>query len=223
VSDGLVDVEIRPAGDRAFLLVLGAGRRNPRALDQVVDRLRAMTVRGMQDFLPAAETVLVTLEAEADPAAVEEGLRRLLAQLAPEHDRAEGRVTDAADVTIPVRYDGVDLAEVATLLGTSPEEVVARHTGRVWRCRFLGFTAGFGYLESEPDDLVVPRRQQSRTAIPAGSVALADGYSAVYPRRGPGGWQLIGTTSAPMWDLDRDPPALLSPGSTVRFVQDESS
>ena len=208
MTDGL---EVRPAGDRALLLLPANG------VDAVVDRLRGTDVVGLEDVLPAAETVLVTLDGATDPGTVEKRLRRVLedASSAP---AAPAR--DAEPVTITVRYDGEDLDDVATLLGTTADEVVARHTGRVWRCRFVGFTAGFGYLESEGDDLTVPRRDTSRTAVPSGAVALADGYSAVYPRRSPGGWQLIGTTDAPMWDLARERPALLVPGSLVRFVRD---
>lgn len=206
-------LEVRPAGDRALLLVPTGGRGG---VDGVVDRLRGAAVAGLQDVLPAAETVLVTLDGSADPASVEQRLRRLLED-APFTSPPDPTPTEP--VTIPVRYDGADLDDVAALLGTSTEEVVARHTDRVWRCRFIGFTAGFGYLESEDDNLTVPRREVARTAVPAGAVALADGYSAVYPRRSPGGWQLIGTTDAPMWDLDRDRPALLAPGTLVRFVR----
>lgn len=202
---------ILPAGDRALLLAPG----EPDDLDGWVDLLRGADVPGMQDFLPAAQTLLVTLEAGAETGAVERALRELLA--APSATRA---ATDAAEdeVDIPVRYDGADLADVAHLLGIGVEEVIARHTGQVWRCRFIGFTAGFGYLTAPEAGLTVPRRQQSRTAVPPGAVGLADAYSAVYPRRAPGGWQLIGSTDAAMWDLGRPRPALLAAGTRVRFV-----
>ena len=210
-TSGAPELQILRAGDRALLLAPGAHDH----LDGLVDLLRGANLAGMQDFLPAAETVLVTLEAGAEAATVERDLRQLLMGSSTTRSGPE----DTADeVIIPVRYDGADLDDVARLLDISAEEVIARHTGRVWRCRFIGFTAGFGYLESPGSGLSVPRRQQSRTAVPPGSVALADGYSAVYPRRAPGGWQLIGSTEVPMWDLDRPRPALLSPGTRVRFV-----
>jgi biotin-dependent carboxylase-like uncharacterized protein len=82
---------------------------------------------------------------------------------------------------------------------------------------FAGFAPGFGYMVGENQQLEVPRRSSPRTAVPAGSVALAGNYSAVYPRRSPGGWQLIGRTNARMWDLDRDQPALAAPGHRVQF------
>lgn len=212
MSGGTAELQIMRAGDRALLVA----PHDPDSLDGAVDRLRAgPPIEGVQDLLPAAATVLVTLHAGADPVSVENGLRRLLDGAAA---AGSGGRQDVDELTIPVRYDGTDLSEVAGLLGVSVDEVIARHTGTVWRCRFIGFTAGFGYLHAAGAGLTVPRRSQSRTAVPPGSVALADGYSAVYPRRAPGGWQLIGSTDAPMWSLDRPRPALLAPGTRVRFV-----
>ena len=95
--------------------------------------------------------------------------------------------------------------------------MIAAHTGQIWTVAFAGFAPGFGYMVGENQVLEVPRRSSPRTAVPAGSVALAGNYSAVYPRRSPGGWQLIGRTGAAMWDLDREQPALAAPGHQVQF------
>ncbi|GAB3211788.1 5-oxoprolinase subunit B family protein [Nocardia tengchongensis] len=224
--------EVRAAGDRALLVI-------PRLPATVAGLISALHPRppGVVDVLPAAETVLVTLDS---PRSLESVRKRLLALLTrleaaarvgagaghlPDRPPADsgatgsaGENSEPAPVLIPVRYDGEDLPEVARLLGLSEAEVVAQHTGTVWRCAFVGFAPGFGYLESPDARLTVPRRTQARTAIPAGAVALAGGYSAVYPRRSPGGWQVIGTTDASMWDVDRDPPALVRAGTPVRFV-----
>jgi KipI family sensor histidine kinase inhibitor len=124
----------------------------------------------------------------------------------------------AAVVEIQVRYEGPDLAEVAAITGLTTAEVIAAHTGQPWRCAFAGFAPGFCYLTGGDPRLDVPRRHESRTSVPAGSVALAGGFSAVYPRESPGGWQLIGSTDAVLWDVDRQPPALLQSGGWVRFV-----
>jgi KipI family sensor histidine kinase inhibitor len=97
--------------------------------------------------------------------------------------------------------------------------VVEAHTEQVWTVGFVGFAPGFGYLVGEDARLKVPRRDAPRSAVPVGAVGLADEYSGVYPRRSPGGWQLIGRTEVAMWDVARDPPALLRPGGTVRFVE----
>ncbi|MEC3914180.1 5-oxoprolinase subunit B family protein [Nocardia sp. CDC160] len=226
--------EVRTAGDRALLVI-------PPVHAMVADLVSALRKRpsGVVDVLPAAETVLVTLTSPAVADRVREQLRALLARL---DARARVAVGDRArpgrpdrdpfgsvdeedspeePLLIPVRYDGADLAEVARLLGLTVAEVIAQHTDTVWRCAFVGFAPGFGYLESPDGRLSVPRRTQSRTAIPAGAVALAGGYSAVYPRSSPGGWQLIGTTELPMWAVDRDPPALVRAGTRVRFVPAE--
>ena len=203
-------LRILPAGDCALLLEPSPGS----GLDRLIATLAEERPPGVVDVLPGAETVLVTLTDDADASTVSRMLLRAF-------ENRSGRQARPADhgsvVTIPVRYDGADLDDVARLLDVDTTEVVARHTGVVWQCRFIGFTAGFGYLTAADAGLTVPRREQSRTAVPAGAVALAGGYSAVYPRRAPGGWQLIGTTTATMWDLDRPTPSLLAPGTRVRF------
>lgn len=115
-------------------------------------------------------------------------------------------------VELAVQYDGPDLAELARLCRLSAD-VVAAHTGRPWRVGFAGFAPGFAYLVDGD-----PRCTEPRTAVPAGSVGLAGAVSGIYPRSSPGGWQLIGRTDAALFDVDRDPPALLRPGAWVRFV-----
>jgi KipI family sensor histidine kinase inhibitor len=127
--------------------------------------------------------------------------------------------TDGVEVEIGVHYDGDDLTEVAQLVGLTTAEVIAAHTGQSWTVAFCGFAPGFGYLHGENARLRVPRRDRPRISVPAGAVGLADEWSGIYPRPGPGGWQLIGRTTQILWDLDRTPPALLQPGTRVRFVE----
>lgn len=172
--------------------------------------LRAADLPGVVDLVPAARTVLIRLDpAVTSPAVVEKATAGL---------RLDGpRRADRGTVEIPVRYDGPDLAEVAAHTGLSPEEVVALHTGARWTVAFAGFVPGFGYLTGGDPRLDVPRRNSPRTRIPAGSVGLAGRFSGVYPSDSPGGWQLIGSTTARMWDLDRPEPALLVPGVEVIF------
>nr|WP_324192767.1 allophanate hydrolase subunit 1 [Nocardia transvalensis] len=207
-------VRILPAGDRALLVE----PPDHDTLAGLVDHLREHSIEGVCDFLPAARTVLVTLRPGAPEVKVADRLREAITAAA---SRDTGSGSDGGPLVIPVRYDGEDLAETAALLGISENELIARHTGHLWRCAFIGFAPGFGYLEAPDARLEVPRRDRSRTSVPAGSVALAGGYSAVYPRTSPGGWRIIGTTDVPLWDLDRPEPALLSPGSRVRFVRAE--
>lgn len=174
-------------------------------------------VPGIVERIPGARTVLVRF----DPLRV--SASDLAAALAATPiDTAH--LPGTGEVTVPVRYDGEDLEEAASLLGVTAEELVNRHLAAHWRVAFSGFAPGFGYVVSSDPLFDVPRRASPRTRVPAGSVALAGEFTGVYPRESPGGWQLIGRTDAAMWDIDRDPPALLSPGTAVRFerVRDEA-
>jgi KipI family sensor histidine kinase inhibitor len=198
-------------GDRALLVELGSTDR----VTAWTAALSSATLPGVLDLVPAAETLLVVTDRTCD---VPQLRQRLLCLDEPPPlgtSREGGEV-----VEVPVRYDGPDLSDVAELTGLSVREVVAAHTGSPWRVAFGGFAPGFAYLVGGDERLRVPRRASSRTTVPAGSVGLAGEFSGVYPRASPGGWQLIGTTDLPMWDLERDPPALLRPGVEVRFVED---
>jgi KipI family sensor histidine kinase inhibitor len=196
---------VRPVGTRAVLAELD-GLPDVLALQ---DMLNKSPLPGQVDVLAAAETVMVVGESAAATRAI--GARLMeLELIAPE-------VTDSGLVVIDTVYDGDDLADVAELTGLSTEGVVAAHTGQIWTVAFAGFAPGFGYMVGENEVLTVPRRSSPRTAVPAGSVALGGQYSAVYPRRSPGGWQLIGRTGAMMWDLDRAQPALVRPGDRVQY------
>jgi KipI family sensor histidine kinase inhibitor len=174
------------------------------------DAVHAASLPGVLDAVPAARTVLVRLDPRVTSPAT---IRHRIALLEP----GEGRAADVRTVEIPVRYDGGDLAEVADHLGVTAKDVVAMHTGPTWTAAFAGFAPGFAYLTGGDPRLDVPRRNTPRTRIPAGAVALAGTFSGIYPTDSPGGWQLIGRTSTRLWDADRDPPALLVPGTRVRF------
>ena len=165
---------------------------------------------GVVDVVPGAKTVLVTADGPGRTGALRTALERLVP--APEKARRDGPTID-----VPVIYDGPDLNEVARLTGMTSEEVVTAHTGTPWQVAFGGFAPGFAYLIGGDPRLQVPRRDEARTKVPAGSVGLAGEFSGIYPRQSPGGWQLLGHTDLRMWDVDRNPPALLQPGTLVRF------
>jgi KipI family sensor histidine kinase inhibitor len=173
--------------------------------------LSAHPLPGIVDLVPAARTLLLTLDPRAITVAA---TARAVAALRPR----PGTRADAGEVEIPVTYDGADLPEVGRLTGLGERGVVEAHTAQTWTVAFAGFSPGFGYLIGQDDRLNVPRRDNPRTKVPAGSVGLAGEFSGVYPRESPGGWQLLGRTEVAMWDLGRDPPALLHPGVRVRFV-----
>jgi KipI family sensor histidine kinase inhibitor len=122
-------------------------------------------------------------------------------------------------VEIPVVYDGVDLEDVALSTGLTVEAVIEAHSSVVYSAAFLGFTPGWAYLVGLPSVLRLPRRSTPRTAITAGSVAIANEFTGVYPTVSPGGWHLLGHTSATMFDVHRDKPALIMAGDRVRFVR----
>ena len=200
-------MRLLPSGSAALLVELDD-------LDQVLGLYSALCEErpaGVIDIVPAARTVLlVTDPTEIDLAEVE----RVVRQTRPRTDRrAAGEL-----VEVPVTYDGEDLDEVGLLLGCDAEEVVRRHVAEDWTVAFCGFAPGFGYLAGTSGGWDVPRRSSPRTAVPPGSVALAGEFSGVYPRASPGGWQLIGRTELAVFDLQRDPPALLRPGTPVRFI-----
>jgi KipI family sensor histidine kinase inhibitor len=171
---------------------------------------------GVLERVPGARTVLVRF----DPLVTSAGE---LARTLVTADAEAAAPASGTEVTLPVRYDGEDLAEVAALLGVSVPEIIRRHADARWTVAFSGFAPGFGYLIGDDPLFDVPRRESPRTRVPAGSVALAGRFGGVYPRESPGGWQLIGTTDAVLWDVHRDPPALLSPGTVVRFIAAGSS
>jgi KipI family sensor histidine kinase inhibitor len=178
----------------------------------LAESLRRHPIDGVRELVPAARTVLIIAERGARPADI-------AAQVDTRELTGWGPDGPAAEIEIPVRYDGPDLAEVADLTGLDEAGVVAAHTGQDWTVAFCGFLPGFGYMVGESDALRVPRRRTPRTAVPRGAVGLADAYTGAYPRPSPGGWQLIGTTDAVLWDAHREPAALLRPGVRVRFVE----
>jgi KipI family sensor histidine kinase inhibitor len=171
----------------------------------------------VDDLVPASRTLLVVARSTTDLTTLRRALADAIADAAAGARRAAPAGGDVLEV--PVRYDGPDLDEVARQTGLSSAEVVAAHTGSTWRVAFGGFSPGFAYLAGGDPRLVVARREEPRTRVPAGSVGLAGQFSGVYPRESPGGWQVIGRTDALLWDVSRTPPALLAPGLTVRFIE----
>lgn len=203
------------AGDAAILVELD----DPRAVLPFAAAARRERPPTVTEIVPAELTVLIGFDPHLTrPGDVAGWITRL--------DPRAATAAPAEVVELAVRYDGEDLGEVSRLTGLSESEVIAAHTGQDWVVAFTGFAPGFGYLRGLSADstdrppvqpLTVPRRREPRPRVPPGAVALAAGYTGVYPRASPGGWQLIGHTDAHLWDADRDPPALLRPGVQVKF------
>ena len=210
---------IKPCGDSMLLVECGD------AIDPVINeraitlarRLTALGIPGVRDVVPGYCSVGIHF----DP------LKTDLPGLELAIEREE---TAAADLTmttsrpvveIGVSYggeSGPDLEAVASMTGCSPTEVIAKHTGRIYRVYMLGFVPGFAYMGRVDPSIVVPRHRVPRERVPAGSVGIAGQQTGVYPIDSPGGWQLIGKTRAKMFDPSRNPASLLAPGDLVRFV-----
>lgn len=198
-------MRVLPYGERAVLLEVGS-------IEEVLgvhETIRSLDLDGVEDVVPAAVTVLAAFR---DAPSLQAALPALKAIGPRAADRTAGEL-----VTIPVVYDGADLGDVAEMTGLTRDEVVEMHSGTDYTVAFAGFAPGFAYLIGLDERLRVPRRPSPRTSVPGGSVAMSGGFTAVYPRSSPGGWQLLGHTETPMWDGDRERPALLGPGMRVRF------
>lgn len=176
--------------------------------------IRDLALEGVSDVVLAETTLLV----RCDHAAAQQAVQHRLEEVIKSYDENPLRV-DREPIEIPVRYDGKDLEFVAEACSLSEEEVIRRHLGTTYVAAFCGFAPGFAYLSGLDSSLKLPRRDTPRTRVPAGTVAIAATYSAVYPQESPGGWHLIGSTSTELWDVARQPPALIEPGRQVRFVR----
>ena len=201
-------MRVRPAGERALLVEVG----ELETVHRLHAALRELDPPGVVELVPGYRTLLVV----ADPEHT--GTLDELATALPGLEMPPAESVAGETVEIPVRYDGEDLDEVASLTGLDAKEVVRRHTAPEYTVAFLGFSPGFPYLVGLDPALEVPRRDTPRTSIPAGSVGLAGNQTGIYPTASPGGWQLIGRTDVTLFDPGRDPPALLAPGARLRFT-----
>lgn len=216
----MIAVRLLPSG-RAALLVECDSLADVLALH---DALAATAPDGLGELVPAARTLLVSVDPDRLPLeSAASWVRRVAADAARAAAPAPGGTARPAPavsadaVVIEVDYRGDDLAETAALLEVSAEHLVARHVATAWRVAFIGFAPGFGYLVADEWPFDVPRLDVARTRVPAGAVGLAGAFSGAYPRESPGGWRLVGRTDAALWDPHAEAPALLVPGRTVRF------
>ncbi|HWH31378.1 MAG TPA: 5-oxoprolinase subunit PxpB [Egibacteraceae bacterium] len=204
-----------PYGSHAALLLFDDAAE----VQPWVRAARDANLPGVVDVVPGARSVVIVGDpARTDADALIAALRTLSQPGTFVRDTGPTFQVGKAEVEVPVTYDGEDLAEVAARTGLTVDEVVAAHAEAAYEVAFCGFAPGFAYLTGLPAALRLPRRDTPRPRVPAGSVAIAAAYSAVYPQASPGGWWLLGRTALTMWDADRDPPALLQPGDRVRFV-----
>jgi KipI family sensor histidine kinase inhibitor len=209
---------IEPLGDACLVVRFGTGidAVTSRAVAAATAALTAAALPGVVDIAATFNTVAVVFDPHrADPRELSGAILASLQNL------AGGASTPGTIVEIPVAYggdDGPDLAAVAAHTGLDSEAVVRLHTTTDHVVGMIGFAPGFPYLLGLPAALSIPRRATPRTSVPAGSVAIAEHQTGIYPRSSPGGWHVIGRTPRAMFDPRRDPPALLRAGDLVRFV-----
>ena len=212
-------MKIRECGESMLLVELEPGIDpivNERAIT-LAARLRGRMARGVRDVAPGYCTVGVHFDPlQTDLASLEHAIDAEYTALA-----TLDTIADRAPIEIAVQYggsEGPDLTAVARFAGCSEDEVIARHTQRIYRVYMLGFVPGFSYMGRVDPSIAAPRHRVPRERVPAGSVGIAGGQTGVYPVESPGGWQLIGRTRTAMFDATRDRPSLLSAGDLVRFV-----
>ncbi len=197
-------MQVLPAGSSALL----AEPSDPAQVTLLYADLRRDV--SCRDLVPGARTVLLDGPDDLEAA------RTYLAAWSPSGDPEE---RSARAVELPTTYDGEDLEDVARRWGMTRAEAVATHTGTAFTVAFMGFSPGFAYCTGLDAQLAVPRLDRPRPSVPAGSVGLAGEYAGVYPSASPGGWRLLGRTDAVLWEVTREEPALLTPGTRVRFVE----
>ena len=217
MSTATPDLLIRPLGEAALCCMVDG----PIALDQQqrIWQLGAglAETAGVLGLIPGMNNLTLTFDPlQTDSQVLEQAAQALWAK--PLRRQQAGRL-----VEIPVRYDGPDLADVARHCGLPANEVVHRHTAAEYVVYFIGFQPGFAYLGGLDESLHMPRRAEPRVAVPAGSVGIGGAQTGIYPLVTPGGWQLIGRTTLPLFDPQAEPPTLLAPGDRVRFVEEASS
>lgn len=179
------------------------------------DSLTDTPLSGIEEIVPAARTLLIRFQPSQTS-------MRQLSMAITQRPLVSSSQRPCQIITIPVHYQGEDLADLADLSGLTVPQVIQYHQESVWKVAFTGFAPGFAYLTSPDWQWQIPRRNTPRTRIPAGSVAVAGIFSGIYPKASPGGWQLIGHTEQAIWDLNLASPALLTPGAQVQFVASES-
>lgn len=211
---------IEPLGDSALIVRLTIEpEADPARMIGIVQRvaatIRDARVQGVMDVVPAYATVGVFF----DPVTTFEMLQSHIAALlaSPKNPRLD-RVTRL--IEIPICYDGefaIDLSRVAQHASLSPEEVIIRHSEGEYFVHCIGFTPGFPYLSGLPRELSTPRLESPRVSVPAGAVAIGGNQTGIYPQQTPGGWNVIGRTPIPLFDVAANPPALLAAGDRVSF------
>jgi KipI family sensor histidine kinase inhibitor len=214
-----VSVNARPLGDSAIALSLGDSKSKEllARVHALTRRLSALDLENVNDVVPSYLAVTVFYDSLKVPY---EEMKRVLLAACASMTESSSQPLENREHRILVRYDGEDLPAVAERTGMSVDDVIRVHSSRTYTVDLLGFVPGYAYLSELPVELQLPRRQQPRPRVAAGTVAIAGSHTGIYPLDTPGGWHLIGRTEVALFDPLRAPPALLSPGDSVRFVRE---
>jgi inhibitor of KinA len=215
-------MRVEPLGDSALLVRVVDDHEveSERTLNSVLNALRqleAAAIPGVVELAPAYATVGVFF----DPALTGfDAVKTKIEQILQDMEPVKARAGTTRTIEVPVCYEdefAPDLREVAWHAGLSQQEVVRRHSAATYRVNCVGFTPGFPYLSGLPPELASPRRASPRKEIPAGAVAIGGTQTGIYPRKSPGGWNIIGRTPLSLFEVTREPPSLLQAGDRVRF------
>ena len=217
-------MHIEPLGDSA-LIVRVADHFDPdtssNAVLAVVRQLEAMAIPGVIELGPAYTTIGVFFDS-AQTGGFDKLKTTIEQALQTSSEPARPRAGGETVIEVPVCYENEfapDLNDVAQHTGLSQDEIIRRHADATYRVACVGFTPGFPYLSGLPPELATPRRSSPRKEIPAGAVAIGGTQTGIYPRKSPGGWNIIGRTPLRLFDVQRESPALFHTGDQVRFRQ----
>jgi KipI family sensor histidine kinase inhibitor len=205
-----------PCGDTALCVEFGDSidRHVSALVLALAHRLENASLPGIVELVPTFRSLLI----HYDPSVLRQA--ELKANLAPFLTGLEAAEGSGRLWRLPACYDeslAPDLAEVANRTRLTQHEVAERHSAVTYHVYMVGFLPGYPYMGDLPPEIALPRRENPRTKVPPGSIAIATTMTAVYPQESPGGWHLIGRTPLPLWDLRRDPPAILGAGDKVVF------
>lgn len=209
-------IRLEPAGAEALLLVLAEqpDAQLPQRIALLTARIRSELSDVLTDLVPGWTSLLLHYDlSRTDHLQLVERLKPLLEfWLAEPFVAQTGRLHE-----MPIWYCGEDLDEVAQQCRLSVAQVIELHAATEYRVGAIGFVPGFAYLGELDARLVLPRRATPRIAVPAGSLAIAERQTAIYPHSSPGGWHLLGCCPWPLFDAAREPPCPLALGDRVRF------
>lgn len=215
-------MRIEPLGDSGLLVRVVERFETEESLDAVLraaQQLEGAKIPGVIELVPAYTTIGIFL----DPArigAFDEVRTNIERALQPGLEPARPRAGGERNIEVPVCYESEfapDLDEIARHTGLSRDEIILRHSTATYRVSCVGFTPGFPYLSGLPPELAMPRRASPRKEIPAGAVAIGGTQTGIYPRKSPGGWNIIGRAPLRLFDVERDPPALFQAGDRIRL------